>query len=150
MKFNRDRCRIGLRTVPDILRYKRLVFPERALGDRAGMVPYGTSHRGSEVVRRAKIFSPGRSSVPRRECQTLVSTAQRVVMKFNRDRCRFRMGTGVGLRWGQMWDQIRDRCGIGLRTVPEIKKLTCGFHRGKNIGSCIFLLIIFICERLKY
>ncbi|MFA6637140.1 MAG: hypothetical protein WCV56_08610, partial [Candidatus Omnitrophota bacterium] len=47
---------------------------ERALDDRAGMVPYGTGHRGSEVVRRAKIFSPGRSSVPRRECQTLVSS----------------------------------------------------------------------------
>jgi len=53
-------------------RYKGLVFPERALDDQAGMAPYGTGHRGSEVVRRAKIFSQGRSSVPRRECQTLV------------------------------------------------------------------------------
>jgi hypothetical protein len=44
------------------------------LDDRAGMVPYGTGHRGSEIVRRAKIFSLGRSSVPRWEYQILVSS----------------------------------------------------------------------------
>ena len=98
-----DRCRFKFRTVPgtsgaiflECYRYKGLAFPERALDDRAGMVPYGTGHRGSEVVRRAKIFSPGKSSRP----------SQGMPEPCSEDATIFAMsltGTGVGSDLGQV------------------------------------------------